>query len=125
MDGLRTIIAFLLLSTTPTPAPAGENLLRTFATCAGRFSAQMEHEWLLSDPAADRTGIERRNMIALLQTIAAPAALPTALNIRVEAKHAHAVLLTRASFGSDRRDAAWAAHRAEANIAACRALLLS
>lgn len=44
---------------------------------------------------------------------------------RVEAKMAHALLLTRAVFAEDQTEARWAAKTAERLTAECRAYLLS
>jgi len=125
MIGLRTIVATILISlSTAGPGQAEAGLLGTFAACAGRLSAQMEHEWLLGLPSSDRTQSERDGMVGLLETVATAQTAPAALNIRIEAKHAQAELLTRATFGRDDRLAKWAALRAETAMAECRSLLL-
>lgn len=121
---MRTLAILAILPAAPAgQAAAGQDVVRIFASCAGRFSAQMEHEWLLSDPAADRTGAERDRMIGLLETLTAPG-VGRALDLRIEAKQAQTALLTRATFNRDRGDAHWARQRAETEIAACRSLLL-
>lgn len=105
-------------------ADAGGDILWTFATCTGRLSAQMEHEWLMSDPAAERTEARRSAMIGLLQATMSSDQAHQTLSWRIDAKQAQAVLLTRATFNDDAMDARWASRRAEAEIAACNSLLL-
>lgn len=125
MSSLRTALAGFVLGLLTLPAMAGDDPLRTFASCAGRLSAQMEHQWLISDPASDRTQIQRAAMISLIEAIMPADAGRDVLAWRIDAKQAHAVLLTRATFNDDPDDAAWAARRAESQIAACTGLLLS
>ncbi len=125
MSSLRTI-GFCLLAVLPAaPAFASEDPLRTFADCAGRLSAQMEHQWLLSDPNADRTEAQRAAMLSLVDAIMVPEQGRDVLNWRIASKQAHAVLLTRATFNDDAEDASWALERAESHLAACTGLLLS
>lgn len=127
MSSLRTfaLTSFMFLAPALTAAAGEASLTQQFATCAGRLSAQMEFEWLLTDPAADQTEQERAAMIALLDSVAAPEDRRRALAIRIEAKHAQSVLLTRAHFNDDPSDAAWALDRAAVELGACRALILS
>ncbi len=101
------------------------DLVGQFATCTGRLSAQMEFQWLLGDAAADRTEAERATMISLLDSVTPAHRRSDALARRIEAKHAQARLLTRATFNPDASDAAWAADRAAQEIGRCRALILS
>jgi hypothetical protein len=116
-------LAALLL---PSALSAGTtDLIRQFATCSGRLSAQMEFQWLLGDENADQTQQERAAMIALLEAVTPPHARRSALATRIQAKHAQNRLLTRATFNADEDDAAWAAARAEVEIGSCRALILS
>ncbi|MEM7717998.1 MAG: hypothetical protein AAF222_02250 [Pseudomonadota bacterium] len=85
----------------------------------------MEHQWLMSDPASDRTKARRAAMLALVEATMAPDQGRTVLAWRIEAKQAHAVLLTRSTFNHDASDAAWALQRAETHLARCTGLLLS
>lgn len=125
MSILRTIV-FSVLSLLPAGAAfAHDNPLHTFASCAGRLSAVMEHQWLMSDPNADRTEDQRAAMLSLVDAIMAPDQGRDVLAWRIEAKQAHAVLLTRATFNADRDDATWALQRAQTELAACTGLLLS
>ena len=125
MSGLRTMLTALIVATGADALRASEDVVWTFASCTGRLSAQMEHQWLMSDPTSDQTAARRAAMISLLEATMAPDQGRTVLSWRIEAKHAQAQLLTRAHFNNDDEDAAWAQNRAEAEIAACNGLLLS
>lgn len=107
------------------PLYAGQDPLRLFSTCTGRLSAQMEHEWLMSDPAAESSELAREVMISLLETVMSGDDGPRVLSWRIDAKHAQAALLTRATFNDDAEDARWARSLAVSEIAACKGLLLS
>lgn len=101
-----------------------EDIAYRFAACAGRFSAEMEHGWLMNDPRADVIAQERSAFVKLVE-----AALPTGqgravLSHRIEVKLAHAALLQHASFAT-RPDRARAARRtANHHLTTCRTLLL-
>lgn len=128
MCGPRTLLAALFLGL-PALGPAGPALaqssdLAIFATCAGRFSALMEHQWLLSDPGSDETGQQRAAMLSLVDAVTRPGEEPRALNLRIEAKVAQATLYSAASFDRNEKTATQAARRSEELIGACRALLL-
>ena len=125
MSGLKTLFAaFISVASSVTPLRAGEDIVWTFASCTGRLSAQMEHQWLVSDPASETTKARRAAMISLLEAVMTPDQGHTVLARRIEAKHAHLQLLTRAYFNLDIDDAAWAQKRAESEIAACASLML-
>ena len=85
----------------------------------------MEYQWLMSHPDADRTEAQRSAMLSLVEAVMTPDQGSVVLTWRIDAKQAHAVLLTRATFNDDADDAAWALARAEAQLAACTGLLLS
>ncbi|SFJ17291.1 hypothetical protein SAMN04487991_1584 [Celeribacter neptunius] len=107
------------------PARSIDPLVREFAYCAGRLSAEMEHQWLLSDPASDRTAVQRRAMLSLLEAASPPDQGRDLLHLRISAKFAHADLLRRASFDPDPESANRARLRAEVELAHCLALILS
>ncbi len=123
MSGLKTLLAVLIAL--PMPGLAVEQrLISEFATCAGRFSAELEHAWLMYDERAGE--IERRRLlfIDLLNATIPNEQRRHALNLRIEAKVAHASLLTQATFSQDRERAFWAVRRAESEIAYCTSFLL-
>ena len=115
MCGMKTLIALAFGLTALFQAPpvfAQSADLRLFATCAGRLSALMEHQWLLSDPASDQTARQRKSMLSLVAAMAGPDAA-RALNWRIEAKAAQASLLARARFGTNEATAARSAQRSD------------
>lgn len=130
MSGLKTIIAIMIASI-GTQA-AAENLdvsfapdVRFFAACAGRLSAQLEHEWLLQDARSEDTAAARATLLDILEALMRADQGRQVLAWRVDAKMAHAALLTRATFGEDAQDADWALRTAETQLAQCTGLLLS
>lgn len=133
MSALRTIFvaAAATLAASPggaLPLTASERAL-SFAACAGRYSAEVEHDWLL-DPADSRVTEARRDgFLALLDAVVPdavedgmPPHLPMAT--RIEEKAAHTALLHRAAFHLDPLAADTARAAAERRIAACGAWLL-
>ena len=123
---MKTLLAATAALVSITSASAAEQtLLATFSGCVGRLSAQMEHQWLINDSQAAQTEAVRASMIELLDLVSTPESRRASFHLRVDAKYAQAVLLTRATFNDDPQDAAWARTRAETEIAACQSLLLS
>ncbi|EBA12819.1 hypothetical protein RCCS2_16019 [Roseobacter sp. CCS2] len=102
-----------------------EQQLRTFATCAGRLSAVMEHQWIFDGPASEHTKIQRAAVIDLVEAIMPTDRGREVLHWRISAKLAQSALLTRATFNDDERDAAWAHERAQRLRQDCTGLLLS
>lgn len=124
MSGLRTIAACLVaISASVASGRADTDLTAIFAGCAGRFSAAVEHAWLMQDPLSDEIEARRRAFLSLLDAMGAGEDAD-ALARRIEAKAAQAALLRDASFGTDKDRAAWAESRATAQLAHCRQLLL-
>ena len=105
------------------PQP-GEEQVYQFATCAGRFSALMEHQWLVDGPASDQTAVIVANMSALVQAVLTEGQGRRALAWRIEAKAAQRALLMQADFGADIPLRQRAQARTEVLLGACRALLL-
>lgn len=97
--------------------------LRHLAACTGRLSALMEHQFLVDGPASEITRRQRDGLADIVAALTPVGAEPQAMGWRVEAKAAHAALLSQARFGPDpdRR----AALRADRLIAACTGFLLS
>lgn len=97
--------------------------VRVFAFCAGRLSALMEHQWLTDGPASEATRELRDEMLTLVAAVAAPEEVAAVLGWRVEAKAAHAALLSQAAFATD-ADVARRARMRAANLAAdCTSLV--
>ena len=124
MGIVRSVLLSALLAVAAHPLRADAPLVDLFAGCAGRLSAQMEHQWLMGDPGSDRTQARQRAMVALLDTVTPPDLSTRAMALRVEAKQAQATLLRRASFGGNTSEASWARRRASKELAACTGLLL-
>lgn len=76
-------------------------LTEIIATCTGRMSAELEFAWLLSDPNADALEKKRSNFVDILDALRLDEAARRLLAIRIDAKMAHAELLTTAYFGFD------------------------
>lgn len=108
------------MSTGLNAAPA--ELTQRFAQCAGRMSAEMEFQWLVGG-SGDQARLFRNHLEDLLEAVITPGEGPRVLNWRIEAKHAHASLLTRAIFNDDSADAARAARLATQYAQGCRAML--
>lgn len=133
MCGMKTLLAATALCLTvisqALPARAGiadaEQQLRTFATCAGRLSAQMEWQWMFDGEGSETTQHQRATVIELLRAVMPDGRGREVLAWRINAKVAHRALLTRASFNDDPGDAAWALETATNLTADCTALLLS
>ena len=83
----------------------------------------MEHQWLLDTNASDKTRQERAAFLDLIDALMPKDAGRTVLHWRVEAKLAHASLLTRASFGRTATEIRRARTMSARYIAQCRTLL--
>jgi hypothetical protein len=116
--------AFTLTCLTATAALSEQSLLDRVTECVGRLSAQMEHHWLLSDQPTTRIERNRAYLIEILDTMVTPDIETRILAARIDAKIAHASLLTQAAFGSDPRRARWAERRVQSAIAQCDDILL-
>lgn len=124
MGGMKTLaVGYLALMLLASAAGAAVDLPRAFAECAGRFSASMEHAWLMQDPDAAAFERDRAAFAGLLDAVGAPQGQQV-LALRIDAKAAQARLLQEARFGTDSDRAAWALRRAEEQLATCRLLLL-
>ena len=126
MGGIKTylpigLIAFLTLTNPAIVKSDIVNPLYHFASCAGRLSAQMEHEWLLAKNEPSMTEHHREAMLDLLQATMRDGDGRQVLAWRIDAKAAHASLLTRATFKGD----SWAAQRAIQMVQACTSIMMS
>ena len=115
------------------PAIAGTidpvmDLSRQFALCFGRYSAEMEHQFLLGE-SADQS-IARRDLFEdLLFAVGADVSdlgvnEARILSLRIEAKHAQKRLLHTATFNGNHRLARHAKARALREIRTCDMLAL-
>ncbi|MEX0311995.1 MAG: hypothetical protein AB3N17_17305 [Tateyamaria sp.] len=106
------------------PALAHETPVDAFADCAGRYSAEMEHAWLLDASDADEFQQKRATFVALLDASMPARSGRMILDRRIQAKFAHAQLLQQADLGQDRTRAQSARLIAYRHLAACQKLLL-
>lgn len=127
MSILRTTLFLLASAATPVSAytSSSEQQLHFFATCAGRLSALMEHQWMYDLGAVDVTTAQRSEMIDLVFAVMPEDSGRAVLLMQVEAKHAQAGLLHRAAINRDPVDARWAQARAEALLIECTSVLAS
>jgi hypothetical protein len=133
MSALRTIS--VALAATLAAAPGGALPLSpseralAFAACAGRYAAEVEHDWLLNPAESPAAEARRDAFLALLDAVAPDAiddGMPPHLLMatRIEEKAAQAALLERAAFHFDALAAEAALAAARRRIASCGAWLL-
>lgn len=122
---IKTILAtgFLVFSLNGA-LHAAPDLSRIFAGCTGRYSAEMEHAWLVNDPRADELQSQRLTFLSLLEATVPMRERRATLNYRIDVKLAHSALLTTASFSEDASRAAKARTMADAYLLSCNRLLL-
>ena len=122
MGGLRTLLLWfaLVLPVSAGPGALPTDPLTHFATCTGRLSALVEHQWRTDGPASEDTARQRDAMADLLAAVTPPDAAIPAMALRLEAKAAHAALLAQAHRSGDRA----AQVQALRLIEPCRAMLL-
>ena len=101
-----------------------DRLDRVFAGCAGRFSAEMEHAWLMGDSESDALQAQRSAFVSLLEAATPEGQERSILSYRIDTKLAHASLLTLATFTDDEQQAQTARSLAQQHLAQCRTLLL-
>ena len=125
MSRKRTIaVATVAFLANLQPAFAQDDVAYTFAECAGRFSAEMEHAWLMNDPRADAFQEDRASFVVLTTASMAPDQGRSVLGHRIEVKLAHAALLQQATFATSDAHANAARATAQRHLASCRSLLL-
>lgn len=107
-----------------TAAKPEEDLLRRVTDCVGRLSAQIEHHWLLSDQPTDGIETQRAHLVDILDALVTPETARQVLSNRIDAKMAHASLLSHAAFSEDDRRARWAEKRAKQEFVQCGTILL-
>jgi len=127
MSSLKTYTAILMLATSPAAAftNSADQQLQFFATCAGRLSALMEHQWTYDLASVDATTAQRSEMIDLVFAVMPKDEGRAVLLMQVEAKHAQARLLRRAATNRDPGDARWAQSRSEDLMGECTSVLMA
>ena len=118
------IFLFIILQSLSATATERLGLTDTMAICAGRMSAEMEFAWLRSDPGADKLEEQRRRFVEILEALGPATNASEQLALRIDAKMAHAGLLTTAYFGTDGARAAWAKRHAVLHRQTCQNMLL-
>ncbi len=122
---IKTLIATgIVLSSITGSLQANTDLVNAFAGCAGRFSAETEHAWLMGDDRADHFQSQRATFVSLLEATVDDHDRRQVLSYRIEVKLAHSALLTTASFAEDDERAATAHDLANAYLLSCGQLLL-
>ncbi len=125
MGVLKTFgYATLVTCLAATAAIPDQDLLHRVTACVGRMSAQIEHHWLMSDQPTAQVETRRDHLEDILDALTSAEEATRILAERIEAKVAHASLLTQAAFSQDPRRASWAEKRAEQELAHCRSILL-
>lgn len=124
MRALALTIGLVAPATGQATSGGFDDPVAIFASCAGRFSAQMEHSWLIGDDPADVTR-HRAAMVDLVEAAMPPGRGSEVLARRIEAKFAQAALLQRASFSTDATEARLARTAARAALDQCLFLIVS
>lgn len=99
---LETFLAALAVGVVTNTPGAADPLARDFALCAGRYSALVEHQWLVDGPASEHSAMIRDAFVQMTEAVSGTEGAAVALNWRIEAKAAQAALLSRAWAARDR-----------------------
>ncbi len=118
-------MAVLLTVLFASPVAAEYSLMRDFAACTGRFSAEVEHSWLMQSQEADRKEALYRSMETLLASVTSADDAVQARAIRIEYKAAHSHLLLQSAFGWDAEQRAFSGRRAKELLGACSSFMLA
>lgn len=124
---MRTSLSYLTVLFSvifSTASLAEQSLVRDFATCTGRLSAEVEHAWLMSSEEANKNEELYKNMAALLEAVTLPNEKSRAMAMRIDAKVAHGRLLLQSAFGWDIVQRKNAKIRAAELLGACSTLVL-
>ena len=121
---LTGLFGALAMAAPQAQAAMEDDLTKTFAYCAGRLSAEVEHAWLMGDADADRLEDRRDETLVLLAAVTEEVDSGPVLDLRIRAKQAHARLLLDASFHTDPEIAGRARRLAATRIRACASMLL-
>lgn len=122
MSRIKIIVLSAILST-PAAAERAQPLYQTFAVCAGRLMAAVEYSWLMESDLSDLRQSQRRQFESLLEASAPENTNREVLNLRIEARASHNMILQRASFAQSEREKKWAARQAEAALFQCIGML--
>jgi hypothetical protein len=117
--GLETFLTAMAVGFAGCGPASADSLLRDFAVCAGRYSALVEHQWLVDGPASDASAGTRDSLLSLVEAVEEPGMGAAVLGWRIEAKVAQKALLQRAHFAKDRDAEA----RAAELLQSCAALI--
>lgn len=98
LESFLTALTFGSLVASPAMTDA---LLRQFSVCAGRYSALVEHQWLVNGPGSEASKRQRDSLVALVEAVVGPDSAGDAMQWRIEAKVAQRALLSRAHFARD------------------------
>lgn len=99
--GLETFLAVLAVGLFTSGPAMTDPLLREFAVCAGRYSALVEHQWLVDGPASEATARQRDSLVSLVDAVARPEETERAMAWRIAAKVSQKRLLDRAYLAGD------------------------
>lgn len=132
MNGLRTNLATLVLFlgsavlADETPSPSEEAL--TLAACRARYTAVLEHAWLMQDNV-EAARMRRDLFAAMLDAVinAAPDRRQIErqlLTFRIRQKRAATDLLMTARFGTDDRRARFALNQIKRQLTLCDRLVI-
>ncbi|MGP6086609.1 hypothetical protein [Antarctobacter jejuensis] len=124
------LLALSLLSGLAGPlaalSPEPRERTQIFASCLGRYSAIMEHNWLMGEDSAD--AVSHREVFEMLLFDVAPASGlsgPEILDMRIRAKMAHAHLLQTSTFHRDPTRKQLATANLRRAIRPCEMLILA
>jgi hypothetical protein len=117
--GLEIFLTAMLSGFAGCGSAVADPLLREFAVCAGRYSALVEHQWMVDGPASERSAGTRDSFLALVGAVEEPGMAAAVMGWRIEAKMAQKALLQRAQFAGDKGAKA----RAAELLQSCAALI--
>lgn len=124
-SSLALALALALPGTAFGSEPREPDIVRLFATCAGRLSATEEHQRMFDGPASERTAVLLRHMQAMTDAVRSRDQGREVLSWHLHAKQAHARLLSRATFSRDPRVARQAKRLARTHLGQCTGMFLN
>lgn len=126
MSGLKTFVSAVFFASVLGPDAQADmaDLATTMAGCAGRFSAELEHAWLMQDDRSEALEAQRESFVTILEAIMPVGSGREILAHRIDAKLAQARLLTIADFGADPTRTRWARQQSRYYKDRCASFLL-